>query len=145
MKITVSERTKQYARKRAQDHMSAMVIVYRPEDPQITFDELTGLSEVPQHEQVYEGKARVWSIDTSGTLILGEADVAQASTNVSIPYDGSVDVRNGDVVYVLAHDSIAYQGKSYTVMAVSYGGFMDATIRMSCTGLTASNSWSPYG
>lgn len=144
MRITVSERTKKYARQRAQDHMSAMVIIYRPEDPQIEFDELTGISEVPAHITVYEGIARVWSIDTSGTLILGEADIAQASTNVSIPYDGTVDVRNGDVVYVLAHDSTAYQGKSYTVMGVNYGGFMDATIRMSCTGLTASNSWSPH-
>lgn len=144
MKITVSERTKKYARQRAQDHMSAMVIVYRPEDPQIEFDELTGLSEVPQHEKVYEGVARVWSIDTSGTLILGEADVSQASTNVSIPYDGTVEVRNGDVVYVLAHDSVAYIGKSYTAMGVNYGGFLDATIRITCTGLTASNSWSPY-
>ena len=144
MRITVSERTKRYARMRAKDHMSAMVSVYRPEDPQIQFNDATGISEVPAHQKVYEGVARVWNIDTSGTLILGEADVAVASTNVSIPYDGSIEVRNGDVVYVLAHDSVAYQGKAYTVQSVTYGGYMDATIRMSCTGLTASNSWEPY-
>jgi len=144
MKMTVSERTKQYARSRAVDHMDASVIVYRPRDPQVVFDELTGRSHIPEHSILYTGQARVWSVDTSNTLILGEVDIAQASTYISIPYD-SADVRNGDVIRVDEHPSAKFRGKSFTVVGVNYGGFMDATIRMSCTALTPSNSWSPDG
>lgn len=139
MKITVSNRSREFVRKRAQDHMTANVKIYRPVDVQ--FNDLTGMVETPARDPYYTGIARIWQQNTGDSMILGEAHISTSTTNISIPF-GSPTPKIDDVVLVVSNAvDPTTVGQAYSVMHFDGGGLIGGTIRMSCRRLADSATW----
>ena len=139
--ITVSDYARRYVRERAQDHMAATITLYRHADT-INFDELTGIAEIPLGSTVvYAGKARVWTSNSGGAIVVGEAEIATISTNVSIPLDAPMPKKD-DIVVVDTnpHDAVTV-GTAYRVMSINGGGLIGSVRQMSCTAFTDSSFW----
>lgn len=140
MPITVSDRSREYVRKRAQDHMGATVSIFR--DATQSFNSTTGIVETPVRTAYYTGIARVWTVDSGQVILAGEADITTANTNVSIPW-GSAQPQKDDLVKINSNQADpTVVGKVFRVMNIDGGGLIGGTIRMSCTAFTDSAVWS---
>lgn len=140
MPITVSDRSRQYVRKRAQDHMGANVSVYRGTTQ--TFNSTTGMVETPVSAPYYTGVARVWQVDSSQVIMAGEADITVANTNISIPW-GSTLPKKDDLVKINKNPvDPTLENEVFRVMGVDGGGLIGGSIRMSCAAFTDSAVWS---
>lgn len=143
MKITVSNRSREFVRKRAQDHMISKISIYRPVD--VTFNSLTGMVETPTRDPWYVGKARIWQQNTGESVILGEANVSLSTLNISIPF-GSDAPKIDDVVTVALNPSDpTLEGTAHAVVYYDGGGMIGGTIRMSCRSLADSAEWQISG
>jgi hypothetical protein len=96
-------------------------LVYTPE----------GIAEV-----VYEGKCRIWEVSGAGAVVVGDTDIYQQTTNLSIPWDEPAVIRRYDEVLILT-DNLDPQlvGKRYEIQTVAKAGAMRPTRRFEVTGL----------
>ena len=140
MKITVSDRQRQYVRRRIQDHMNSTVSIYR--DAGSVFDEVDGSFQVTTNDPYYEGKAKVWLSNTGSALVIGEADITTTVVNISVPFNEPVPQKDDIVVIETNPNMTSLEGTAYRVTAIDGGGFIGATQRMSCVALTDSAIWS---
>lgn len=143
MKITVSERSRSYARRRVQDHMSSTVFIFR--DGAIEFDENTGIMSVPTRDYYYYGKAKVAALSQSGTMLMGEIQMSLGTTSISIPFSEDVHPKRDDIVVVGDNptDQTADDHK-FRVMSVNRGGIFGAVITMECVSFEDSAQWKAY-
>lgn len=127
-------------RKRTQDHMGAKVSVYR--SGTTTFNSTTGMIDTPARTAYYQGKARIWTVNTGQAVIAGEADITLANTNISIPW-GSASPQKDDLIIVESNPpDPTLVGKAFRVMAIDGGGLIGGSIRMTCATFTDSAVWS---
>jgi len=90
-----------------------------------------GLAEV-----IYEGICRIWEVANSSSVVVGETDVYQMSTNLSIPWDTTAIIRRYDEVTILtAPQDPQMVGKRYEIQTVAKAGELRATRRFEVTGL----------
>lgn len=139
MKITVSQRSREYARRRSTDHMDSTIKLFRY--GQISFDDLTGMLTVPDRDPIYTGIARIWQLDEGQPVISGDADIATASTSISIPFYSVMPKRDDIVVVVLCPQDTNLVGTAFRVMNVDGGGLIGAVRRMQCVALADSGQW----
>lgn len=137
--FTVTQRMREYVRKRAQDHMNSTISLYRYGS--INFDDITGTVTVPDRDPIYSGKARVWQLNEGQVLVSGDADIATASTNISIPFDAALPKRDDIVVIRTCVQDPSIAGMAFRVMAVDGGGMIGAVRRMQCVALVDSGQW----
>jgi len=140
MPRTVSARTKRYVRKSAEFQFNCTVRIFKNSTP--VFDDSTGSYTPSEGTEIYNGPARIWSVDTGALVMIGEADLARRETYCSIPWDHDPVPRNDDTVEVLtAPDDHDLDGKSFRVTAIDGGGQILPTRRMRLSGLAENRSW----
>ena len=132
----ISAYSRQWVRNRATAVMEYTCQITRPGVPE-GYDEDTlvytagGVAQV-----VYEGKCRIWEVANSSSVVVGDTDVYQMTTNLSIPWDTQAVVKRYDVVTILTSpqdDQIV--GKQYEIQTVAKAGELRATRRFEVTGI----------
>lgn len=122
------------------EHMNATVRIQRGERG--TFDPATGrVGGLTNLSTVYEGKARIRNVTGAGVLNLAEADIATASTTISIPW-GSPMPRRDDLVTVLANAADEMDvDRLFRVLEVESAGLFGEARRMQCTTWRSDQQW----
>lgn len=128
MPRTISQRAKNYVRRAAEAQFDCTVKIYRNSAP--TFNTTTGEYE-PVNIDVYSGAARIWSVDSGGTMVVGETAFPLRTTYCSIPWDSTPMPVNDDIVEITSSPDDSYlEGRSFLVSSVDGGGQARATRRM---------------
>lgn len=139
MRPPYTARTQTYARARATANMLASVRILRIQKPDM--DDLTLIVTAALSETVYDGVARITTVNPAGVLTVGEEQISTRSTNVSIPYDSSVP-RVDDVVIVDSYGSDTDLGeRAFQIKGVDGGGLLRAVRTLSCVVYTESRWW----
>jgi hypothetical protein len=136
---TISNRARQYVRARSEAHMTCTVTIYASSG--ISFNETTGTVTSSYSEELYSGKARIYSIEGSGQLIVGDNVIATKTTYCSIPYDSAyIPV---DSVVVISDMPIDLENETtvWRVLSTDGGGLMRAVRRMQITAFTNNANW----
>jgi hypothetical protein len=90
-----------------------------------------GLAEV-----VYEGRCRIWEVANASSVVVGDTDIYQMSTNLSIPWDSPAKVKRYDEVTILTAPTDSQMvGKRYEIQTIAKAGELRATRRFEVTGL----------
>jgi len=98
-------------------------------------DTLTFTPEGPR-ELVYQGVCRIWEVANTNSVVVGDTDIYQQSTNLSIPWDSPELVRRYDEVKILtAPQDSQMVGKRYEIQTVAKAGELRATRRFEVTGV----------
>lgn len=96
-------------------------LVYTPE----------GMAEV-----IYEGRCRIWELPSANAVVVGDTEIYQQTTNLSIPWDTPDLIRRYDEVEILtAPQDSQMVGKRYEIQTVAKAGELRATRRFEVTGV----------
>jgi len=139
------DRVEQYVRRYARFNMRNTVRIVRPTAP--VFDEQTGSLASASTEVIYEGLARIYTVQGPVTYMLGDEPQHYSSTFVSIPVTDELNEplpapRVEDVVVVLdAPSDINLVGRTFQVQDVESGGQWIAVRRLQVVGIQASKVW----
>lgn len=128
---------RKYVRSRATEVMEYTCRITREPKPG-GYDEDTliyepdgGLAEV-----LYEGICRIWELSSAQAVVVGETDIYQQTTNLSIPWDTPVLIQRYDQVEILtAPQDSQMVGKRYEIQTVAKAGELRATRRFEVTGV----------
>lgn len=136
MTTPISAEARRYVRARATEVMEYTCQITRGQTPE-SYDEDTliytpaGMAEV-----IYEGECRIWEVANSSSVIVGDTDVYQVSTNLSIPWDSTAVIRRYDEVTILTSPQDPQMvGKRFEIQTVAKAGELRATRRFEVTGL----------
>lgn len=132
----ISAEARRFVRIRATEVMEYTCRITRGERPE-GYDEDTlvytpaGLAEV-----IYEGACRIWEVANAQSITVGDTDVYQMNTNLSIPWDSPEIIHRYDEVTILtAPQDSQMVGKRYEIQTVAKAGELRATRRFEVTGL----------
>lgn len=134
-----------YVRRYARFNMRNTVRITRPTEP--VFDPLTGTLDSSDDELVYEGIARIYTVQGPLTYSLGDEPQQYSSTYVSIPVTDEAGVpllapRVEDVVTVLTSPTdVSMEGRTFQIQDVEAGGQWMAVRRLQVAGIQASKRW----
>ena len=85
---------------------------------------------------IYEGTCRIWEVANASSVVVGDTDVYQMTTNLSIPWDTPEEIKRYDQVTILtSHTDDQMVGKRYEIQTVAKAGELRATRRFEVTGL----------
>jgi len=85
---------------------------------------------------IYEGICRIWEVASANSITVGDTDIYQMSTQLSIPWDTPAVVKRYDEVIILtAPQDSQMVGKRYEIQTVQKAGELRATRRFEVTGL----------
>lgn len=85
---------------------------------------------------VYEGKCRIWEVSNSSTVVVGDTDLYQMTTNLSIPWNTTaVILRYDEVTILTAPQDSQMVGKRYEIQTIAKAGELRATRRFEVTGI----------
>lgn len=132
----ISAYSRQWVRNRATAVMEYTCRIYRGDRPE-GYDEDT-LIYTPSgpKDLVYEGKCRIWEVANASSVVVGDTDVYQMTTNLSIPWDTpEVIYRYDEVVILAAPQDSQMVGKRYEIQTVAKAGELRATRRFEVTGI----------
>lgn len=87
-----------FVRNRAPSFMTSTCTISRPKDP--TFDINTGTASGGTRTTIYTGVCRVWEVTGPGVVTVGEDDIIQQTTNISIPWDTDPVPIRGDYIKI---------------------------------------------
>jgi len=132
----ISAEAKRFVRHRATDVMDNTCQIYRGSTPDgYDEDTLVFTPEGPR-ELVYEGPCRIWEIAGAASVVVGDAEIYQQSTQLSIPWDEPAIIRRYDeVVVTSAPEDSQMNGKRYEIQTVAKAGELRATRRFEVTGI----------
>lgn len=134
-----------YVRRYARFNMRNTVRITRPTTP--VFDPLTGVLIRSGDELIYEGIARIYTVQGPMTYSLGDEPQRYSSTYVSIPVTDELGAplplpRIEDVIEVLiAPGDTTLEGRTFQVQDVEAGGQWMAVRRLQVAGIQASKQW----
>lgn len=135
------------ARAYAERNMVDEALVWRPKAPVLEDD---GTLESQVDFVLWDGKARVWSVQGPLTMGVGDEPTYYSQTFCSIPLvvQQEPDVepvpmspRVDDVVQVLRHRDPLMVSRYFRVVDVEAGGFLPACRKMQLVGIQASKQW----
>ena len=78
---------RKYVRTRATEVMQYVCMIERGSRPEDYDEEHPGPHPRGSAELIYEGKCRIWELSGVSSIMVGDTDVYQQSTNLSIPWD----------------------------------------------------------
>lgn len=85
---------------------------------------------------IYEGVCRIWEVANSSSVVVGDTDIYQMTTNLSIPWNTSAVVKRYDEVTILTSPTDDQMvGKRYEIQTVAKAGELRATRRFEVTGI----------
>lgn len=136
MSSPITAWARQYVRSRATEVMEYTCRITRQERVE-GYDEDTlvytpeGLAEV-----IYEGRCRIWELANANAVVVGDTEIYQQTTNLSIPWDTPDLIRRYDEVVILtAPQDSQVVGKRYEIQTVAKAGELRATRRFEVTGV----------
>ena len=136
MTSPISAEARQWVRARATEVMEYTCQITRGGVPE-GYDEDTlvytaaGVSQI-----VYEGVCRIWELAGASAIMVGDADIYQQATQLSIPWDSPEVIKRYDEVEILtAPQDSQVVGKRYEIQTVAKAGELRATRRFEVTGL----------
>lgn len=115
-----------YVRKRTTEHMVDSCKIWKPGAPVV--DPVTGVATRPQSTIKYEGPCRFWEVPSGTQVIVGDQQITQAQTYLSLPYN-SIIPESDDVVQITDSDDIDLVGRMVNVISVVRGGGLRASRR----------------
>ena len=127
---------RQYVRARATEVMEYTCRITRGERPDGYDEDTLIFTPAGMAAVIYEGICRVWEVANASSVVVGDTDIYQMSTNLSIPWDTPAVVRRYDEVLILtAPQDSQMVGKRYEIQTVAKAGELRATRRFEVTGL----------
>ena len=136
MTSPISAEARQWVRNRATEVMEYTCRIERSGVPE-GYDEDTlvytaeGVATV-----IYEGPCRIWEVSNASSVVVGDTDLYQMTTNLSIPWDSPEVVKRYDQVTILtAPQDSQMVGKRYEVQTIAKAGELRATRRFEVTGI----------
>jgi hypothetical protein len=124
----ISAEARRYVRARATEVMEYTCQIYRGSTPE-GYDESTlvytagGLADL-----IYEGPCRIWEVAGASAVVLGDTEVYQQPTQMSIPWDESVIIRRYDEVLITeAPEDSQMVGERFEIQSIAKGGELRAT------------------
>ncbi len=135
----ISAYASRYARDRAEVYMTAVGRILRmgapTEDPDtLVFSSGAGTT-------LYNGKMRIWAVNSSGVLMLGEGEIDTRQTFISIPF-AAVVPRNDDIVVV---DDFGgdenLESRAFRIIGVDGGGLTRASRRLTVVSWHEIREW----
>jgi hypothetical protein len=133
--------TRRLVKKRVEEQMLSTVKILRGQLG--GFDETTGIGGgIANSTIVYQGRARVWGVNGSGVINVGEGTIDTRQTYVSYPIDSPV-ARRDDIVVILQDDlsDTDLDGRVFRVLDVDGGGYIGAARKLTCTSFYPSRYW----
>lgn len=138
------------ARVSAERNMMSAITIYRPENPD--FQNNTGKLIADPGYLIYEGKARVWTVQGPITMGIGDEPTYYSSTMVSIPLEDEdpfsspasaapQSPRVDDIIQIVRHADLLMRDRYFRVTDVEAGGEFPASRKMQCVGIQASKQW----
>jgi len=123
-----------YVREQATEVMQYECRIERVERPK-NYDQNTLVLTPGNRETIYEGRCRIWEVAGSASITVGDTDVYQQSTQLSIPWNTTALIKRYDeVVVTKAPTDPQMVGKRYEIQNVAKAGEMRATRRFEVTG-----------
>ena len=137
---TVSDYARSYVRARAQAHMNCEVVIYSFAPDQV-LDENTGLYTAQYGDELYDGVARIYSVDSGGAIAVGEETINTKTTFCSIPWDNQFIAIDTYVEVTSFPGDEQLEDTFWRVVGTDGGGLMRATRRMQITAWTDNRHW----
>ena len=132
MTSPVSARARNYVRSRVENFQEYTCRIERVSKP--SYDEETLHSIPGAREVLYEGPCRLWAISGGGTIVVGDNDVSQQDTMLSIPWDETAIIKRHDEVKILtANTDSQVVGLRFEVQTIEKAGELRATRRFAVT------------
>lgn len=132
----ISAYARRWVRNRATDVMEYTCRIERSGAPS-SYDEDSlvytpnGVSEV-----IYEGPCRIWELSSASAIMVGEAEVYQQATQMSIPWDTQATIKRYDQVVVLTAPTDSQMvGERFEIQTVAKAGELRATRRFEISGV----------
>jgi hypothetical protein len=136
MTSPITAEARKYVRSRAREVMEYTCQITRGSAP-AGYDESTlvytaqGVAEL-----VYEGPCRIWELTGGSAIMVGEAEIYQQPTQLSIPWDESAVIRRYDQVLVTgAPQDSQMVGERFEIQTVTKGGELRASRRFEILGV----------
>jgi Family of unknown function (DUF6093) len=136
MTSPISAEARKFVRIRATEVMEYTCRITRGEKPDGYDEESLVYTPAGLAEIIYEGVCRIWEVANANSITVGDTDVYQMSTNLSIPWDTAAIIHRYDEVLILtAPQDSQMVGKRYEIQTVAKAGELRATRRFEVTGL----------
>ena len=132
----ISAEARRFVRTRATEVMQYQCVITRGTHPD-GYDEDT-LIYTPEglEEVIYQGRCRIWELASAASVVVGDTDIYQQTTQLSIPWDESAVIRRYDEVRIVsAPQDSQMVGKRYEIQTVAKAGELRATRRFEVTGV----------
>lgn len=139
--VAATPRDRLLVRRRMEQQMLGTVRIQRGKLG--TLDPTTGVvGGLNNLSVIYEGKARVWSVDGGGVISTGNGQIDTRTTYVSIPVSAPVPHRD-DIVTVLNDDlsDDDLDNRVFRIMEVDGGGYISETRRLTCSSFFPNRWW----
>lgn len=134
MASPITAHSRQYVRVRATEMMEYTCRIERVSRSEGYDEETLVYTPASDAEVIYEGPCRVWELAASASVTVGDTDVYQQSTQLSIPWDTSAIIKRYDEVVILtAPQDSQMLGKRFEIQTVAKAGELRATRRFEVT------------
>lgn len=134
MTSPISSVARDWVRQRATEVMEYTCQISRGDVPALYDENTLAYTPAGDKEVVYEGVCRVWEVANTSTVVIGDVDVYQQTTNLSIPWNESPVIKRGDEVEILSAPTDSQMvGKRFEVQSIARAGELRATRRFMVT------------
>lgn len=124
----ISSEAVAYVRQKATEVMQYMCTIERVTPP--SYDETTLIATPGTKTVLYTGPCRVWEVQGGGPVVIGESDITQQNTQLSIPWNSTAVIKPKDEVTITAAPTDPQMvGKKFQIASVARAGEMRATRR----------------
>ena len=141
--LTVSPLAREMVRRRVAASQTTPIVIKRGDlgalDPETGL--VGGLSNA---QTIYTGLSRIHAVSGQGDIAVGEGEISNRQTTISIPWDATPVPQQNDLIFI-GDDSVSdpeLQGEVYQVREVSGGTLFGDARRMSCVGWHGNRYWS---
>jgi hypothetical protein len=87
-------------------------------------------------ELVYEGPCRIWEVAGAASVTVGDTDVYQQSTQLSIPWDAPEEIHRYDEVTIISAPTDSQMvGERFEIQTIAKAGELRASRRFEITGI----------
>ena len=122
------DRARAFVQSRAQDFMSTTCEIKRPHDP--SFDISTGFGNAGSRSTIYTGKCRVHEVTNGPVVMIGEDEISQQNTQISIPWNADPVPIKGDYIKITASRvDTNLVGRLFVITDMAKSGELRATRR----------------
>jgi hypothetical protein len=133
----ISAHARQWVRNRATGVMEYTCQITRSGTPEGYDEDTLVYTSAGVGQVVYEGVCRIWELAGAAAVVVGDTEIYQQTTQLSIPWDSPEVIERYDEVKILtAPQDSQVVGKRYEIQTVAKAGELRATRRFEVTGVS---------